>query len=117
MYTCSAVNPHLMEYIDMIKLQALALILATVVAEVRKTYPMIPSRFIKMKGLKAIKIGYYGNERIIKCESENGINDRINALNELLALSDAFKRQAYEVESVTLIFGASRGNLIDTYYL
>lgn len=101
----------------MIKLQALALILASVMNEVRKTYPMIPSRFLKMKGLKAIKIGYYGNERVVKCESENGINDRITALNELLTLLDAFNRQGYELESVALVFGASRGYLVDTYYL
>lgn len=101
----------------MIKLQALALILASVVSEVRKTYPMIPARFLKMKGLMAIKIGYYGNERVVKCESENGINDRITALNELLTLFDAFKRQGYAPDTVTLVFGASRGNLIDTYYL
>ncbi len=101
----------------MIKLQALALILASVVSEVRKTYPMIPTRFLKMKGLKYIKIGYYGKQRVIECESENGINDRIKALNDFLALSDAFKRQAYDIESVTLVFGASRGYLVDTYYL
>lgn len=101
----------------MIKLQALALILASVVSEVRKTYPMIPSRFLKMKGLMAIKIGYYGKERVVKCESENGINDRITALNELLTLLDAFKRQAYHVDSISLVFGASRGYLVDTYYL
>lgn len=100
----------------MIKLQALALILATVVSEVSKTYP-IPSRFLKMKGLKSIVVSYYGKERIIKCTTENGINDRINALNELLALSDAFKRQAYEIESVSLVFGANRGNMVDTYYI
>lgn len=101
----------------MIKLQTLALILATVVTEVRKTYPMIPARFLKMKGLKAIKIGYYGKERVVKCESENGINDRINALNDLLALFDAFKRQGYAPDTVTLVFGVSRGNMQDTYYL
>lgn len=101
----------------MIKLQALALILATVISEVNKTLPMIPTRFLKMKGLRAIKIGYYGKKRVITCGSENGINDRINALNELLALFDALNRQAYEIESVTLVFGATRGNLKDTYYL
>lgn len=101
----------------MIKLQALALILTSVVTEVRKTYPMIPVRFLKMKGLTCIKVNAYGKERIIKCDSENGINDRIKVLNDLLTLSDAFKRQAYDIESVTLIFGASRGRLVDTYYL
>lgn len=101
----------------MIKLQALALILATVVNEVRKTCPMIPVRFLKMKGLRAIKIGYYGKERVITCGSENGINDRITALNELLTLFDAFKRQGYAPNTVTLVFGVSRGHLVDTYYL
>lgn len=101
----------------MIKLQALALALATVIGEVRKTYPMIPARFLKMKGLTCIKVSAYGKERVIKCESENGINDRINALNDLLSMSDAFTPQGYELESVTLVFCASRGYLVDTYYL
>lgn len=101
----------------MIKLQVLALVLATVVSEVGKVYPMIPSRFLKMKGLTYIKVNVYGKEKVIRCDSENGINDRIKALNDLLTLSNAFKRQSYEPESVTLVFGASRGNLIDTYYL
>lgn len=101
----------------MIKLQALLLALSAVISEVNKTLPMIPSRFLKMKGLRAIKIGYYGKERVINCNSENGINDRINVLNELLVLLDAFNRQSYDIESVTLVFGASRGRLVDTYYL
>lgn len=101
----------------MIKLQALALALATVIAEVRKTYPTIPARFLKMRGLTCIKVSYYGKEKIIKCASENGVNDRITALNELLALADAFTSQGYEIESVTLVFGAIRGNLTDCYYL
>lgn len=101
----------------MIKLQTLTLILTSVVSEVHKTYPMIPVRFLKMKGLTCIKVNAYGKERIIKCDSENGINDRIKVLNDLLALSDAFKRQAYDVESVTLVFGGSRGYLVDTYFI
>ena len=101
----------------MIKLQALALALATVVSEVRKTLPMIPTRFLKMRGLKCIKVTFYGKERLIICNSENGINDRITALNRFLALLDAFTRQGYEVESVTLVYGATRGDLTDTYYL
>lgn len=101
----------------MLKLQALLLALSAVISETKKVYPVIPSRFLKMKGLKSIVVSYYGKERTIKCTTENGINDRINALNELLALSDAFKRQGYEIESVSLVFGASRGNLVDTYYI
>lgn len=101
----------------MIKLQALALILASVVNEVRKTYPVIPVRFLKMKGLAVIEIGFEGKKRTVKCASENGLNDRINALNDLLLQSDNLRRSGYNIESITLVFGATRGRLVDTYYL
>ena len=101
----------------MIKLQSLMLVLASLIAEVRKTYPMIPSRFLKMKGMSVIEIGFEGKRRVVKCASENGINDRINALSDLLLQSDNLRRSGYNIESVTLVFGASRGHLVDTYYL
>lgn len=101
----------------MIKLQSLALALAIVLTEVHKVYPMIPLRFLKMKGVSVIEIGFEGKKRIVKCASENGINDRINALNDLLLQSDNLRRSGYNIKSVTLMFGASRGNMQDTYYL
>lgn len=102
----------------MIKLQALALILATVVAEVRKTYPMIPTRFLKMKGLKSIVFIF--NDRCplcVKCEEPNGINARIQCFNDLLKAHDLLREYGDTPVSVTLMFNENRGNLQDTYYL
>lgn len=102
----------------MIKLQALALILASVVAEVRKTYPVIPVRFLKMKGLKSIIFTF--NDRCplcVKCEEPNGINARIQCLNDLLKGSDLLRDNGDQPVSITLMFNETRGNMKDTYYL
>lgn len=102
----------------MIKLQTLALILATVVAEVRKTYPMIPARFLKLKGLQSIVFAF--EDRIplcIQCTEPNGVNARIQCLNDLLKGSDLLRDNGDHPVSITLMFNKTRGNMKDTYYL
>lgn len=102
----------------MIKLQALLLALSAVISEVNKTLPMIPSRFLKMKGLKSVVFIF--NDRCplcVKCEEPNGINARIQCFNDLLKAHDLLREYGDSPVSVTLMFNENRGNLQDTYYL
>lgn len=102
----------------MIKLQALALILASVVNEVRKTYPMIPARFLKLRGLQSIVFVF--EDRIplcVQCTEPNSLNARIQCFNDLLKWSDRLKDNGDQPVSITLMFNENRGNMKDTYYL
>lgn len=102
----------------MIKLQSLMLALATVLAEVRKVYPVIPSRFLKMKGLTAIVFVF--EDRIplcVQCTDPNSINARLQCFNDLLKATDRLKDNGDQPISITLMFNGNRGNLQDTYYL
>lgn len=102
----------------MIKLQSLMLVLASLISEVRKTYPMIPARFLRIKGLRSIVFTF--EDRIplcVQCTEPNGINARLQCLNDLLKGTDMLKNSGDRPVSITLMFNESRGNMIDTYYI
>lgn len=102
----------------MIKLQSLMLVLSSLIVEVRKTYPVIPARFLKLRGLQSIIIMF--EDRIplcIQCIEPNSLNARIQCLNDLLKGSDLLRDNGDQPVSITLMFNESRGNMQDTYYL
>ena len=94
------------------------LVLASLITEVQKTYPMIPARFLKLRGLQSIVFVF--EDRIplcIQCTEPNGMNSRIQCLNDLLKGSDLLRDNGDQPVSITLMFNESRGNMKDTYYL